>query len=454
MKKILVIDDDTYICTLLENFLKEEGFGVETAYTGSKGINKLKETGFDLVLLDYRLPDGDGINVLKSIKTLNSTIPVIIITAYAEVNSAVRLIKAGAFDYVTKPIRPEEILSLIKQSMKGNGKSKKRRTFETDFVEGESPEIKEILRLARVVAPTDMTVLIEGETGTGKEYVSRAIHYNSKRKDKPFVAVDCGAIPYELANSELFGHVKGAFTGAIKDKMGSFEAAHGGTLFLDEIGNLPYEVQVKLLRVLQERTVNRVGENKDIRIDVRIIAASNEPLINMVKDNKFRDDLYHRINEFKVKVPPLRERPDDILIFADYFREKANEELDKAVSSFTRDAEKTLTSYDWMGNLRELRNVVKRTVLLCDSDAADRKHLPDELRNIRSIENTYKTNKSDENLREASLRAEQQVIMDALRKANYNKSKAAKLLKVDRKTLYNKINRFGIDPGELRNTVD
>ena len=446
MKRILVIDDDTYICTLLENFLKEEGYAVDVAFAGNKGLQKLKDNNYDLVLLDYRLPDSDGMNILNSIKRMNSTLEVIVITAYAEVSAAVKLIKAGAFDYVTKPIRPEEMLSLIKQALKGRRKSRGKKSFEKEFVIGESRQMKEILKLARIVAPTDMTVLIEGETGTGKEYVSKAIHYNSKRKEKPFIAVDCGAIPYELANSELFGHVKGAFTGAIKDKMGSFEAAHGGTLFLDEIGNLPYEVQVKLLRVLQERTVNRVGENKDIRIDVRIIAATNEPLVNMVKENNFRDDLYHRINEFKIKVPPLRERPEDIVVFADYFREQANDELDKSVKDFDDEVKKILQNYEWMGNLRELRNVVKRSVLLCDNEVVESIHIPDEIRCPGHFSEESTDPRSDVDLKEASHHAERQVILDALHKADFNKSRAAKILKIDRKTLYNKINKFNIDP--------
>ncbi len=445
MKKILVIDDDTYICTLLENFLQEEGYQVDTAFTGNKGLKKLKEVNYNMVLLDYRLPDSDGLDMLQNIKKLNSTMEVIVITAYAEVNSAVKLIKAGAFDYVTKPIRPEELLSLIKQALKGGSKTKNRKSFEKEFIIGVSRQMKEILKMAKIVAPTDMTVLIEGETGTGKEYVSKAIHFNSKRKDKPFVAVDCGAIPHELANSELFGHVKGSFTGAIKDKMGSFEAAHGGTLFLDEIGNLPYEVQVKLLRVLQERTVNRVGENKDIRIDVRIIAATNEPLVNMVKENSFRDDLYHRINEFKIKVPPLRERPDDIIVFADFFREVANEELDKSVEGFDEEVKKTLQKYVWMGNLRELKNVVKRSILLCDKPLIEKHHLPDELNQAPGFFDDMQSSSNEADLRKASHQAEKQVILDALHKADYNKSKAAKILKIDRKTLYNKINKFQIN---------
>jgi two-component system response regulator HydG len=312
---------------------------------------------------------------------------------------------------------------------------------------GASPEMKEIMRMVRIVAPTSMSVLIEGETGTGKEYVSRAIHYNSKRKDQPFVAVDCGAIPHELANSELFGHVKGSFTGAIKDKTGSFETAHGGTLFLDEIGNLPYEVQVKLLRVIQERIINRVGENRDIRIDVRIIAASNQPLINLVKEKKFRDDLFHRLNEFKIEVPPLNKRPEDILVFADHFLKQSNDELDKFVKGFSDEVKNVLEQHIWLGNLRELKNIVKRSVLLCQSDYIEASDLPDEIRSEGKIKAKDRV-KPKVTLKEASHDAEREVIIEALERTNFNKSKAAKLLKIDRKTLYNKLNSLGIDPKE------
>lgn len=449
MKKILIIDDDTYICTLLENFLKEKGFHADTAMSGKAGIEKAGKFTYDLILLDYRLPDSEGISVFNEIKKITPGIPVIIITAYGEIRAAVKLMKAGVFNYVTKPLRPEELLNLVSDALKKK-KTTKRNTnsFQEEFVVGKSTQIKEILKLTRIVAPTNMTVLIEGETGTGKEYISRAIHHNSKRKEKAFVAVDCGAIPHELANSELFGHVKGSFTGAIKDKTGSFEHANGGTLFLDEIGNLPYEIQVKILRVLQERTINRVGENKNIKIDVRIIAASNEPLINMVNENKFREDVYHRINEFKIVVPPLRERRDDIIVFADHFREKANQELGRSVSGFTGEVKNILTEYSWDGNLRELRNVVKRSVLLCENELIEKSHLPYELKE-ESIQNSTIPVSNPDDLKEASQHAEIKIITDALKKTGFNKSEAARLLNVDRKTLYNKINKLNIDLDNL-----
>ena len=449
-KRILVIDDDTYICDLLEKYLRNEGYESDSALTGKKGLQQFHKHPYDLVLLDYRLPDIDGYTMLQSLRKLSINVPVIIITAYGDIHSAVKMIKSGAANYITKPMNQEDLLNMIREALKGNRAAKGRKNFEKEFVHGKSREFSNILELARIVAPTDMTVLIEGETGSGKEYVSRSIHYNSSRREKPFVAVDCGAIPHELANSELFGHVRGSFTGAVKDKTGSFETAHGGTLFLDEIGNLPYEVQVKLLRVLQERTINRVGENRDIHIDVRIIAASNEPLINLVNENKFRDDLYHRINEFKIIVPPLRERPEDIMIFADYFRETSNKELNKHVSGFSEGVKRSFREYSWHGNLRELRNVVKRSVLLCPADILETIHLPYELKKELD-EQPFPGKKPGEiDIKKATVKVERDIIIDALHKANFNKSKAAKILKIDRKTLYNKINKFNIDPGKLR----
>jgi two-component system response regulator HydG len=442
MKNILVIDDDTYISTLLCNHLSGEGYAADTAHTAKKGLEKIVRKNFDLVLLDYRLPDGEGIENLLNIRKIVPDIPVIIITAYAEVYAAVKLIKAGAFDYVVKPIRPEELLSLIKRALKQRTEGDARQDFRDRLITGNSPEMQDILKMVKIVAPTFMTVLIEGQTGTGKEFISRAIHYNSKRKNQAFVAVDCGAIPDEIANSELFGHVKGSFTGAIRDKKGSFEAAHGGTLFLDEIGNLSYEVQIKLLRVLQERKISRVGENKDICVDVRIIAASNIPLVNLVRENKFREDLFHRINEFKITVPPLNERPEDIMVFANHFMEEANEELDRDVKGFSEEVKNLLMGYAWIGNLRELRNVVKRAVLLCRDEIIRTTHLPDEITKNDGKELAAGTPVS---LKDAVRQAEKKAVLNALKRAGNNKTRAAQLLHIDRKTLYNKLSDLDID---------
>ena len=319
MKRILVIDDDTYICELLVNYLQEKGNEVQGAFTGNKALKIIEKNIFDVVLCDYRLPDSDGLKLLKEIKTRRPATAVIIMTAYADVKMALRLIKNGAFDYVTKPIQPEEILSLINDATSQEREPVSETAFKDEFVTGKSEGIAKVMKHVKAVAPTELTVLIEGETGSGKEYIAKAIHYASERKDKPFIAVDCGAIPKELANSELFGHIKGAFTGAINDKRGYFEQAKGGTLFLDEVGNLPYENQVKLLRALQERIINRVGDNKTIKVDVRLISASNDDLLNQVEENEFREDLYHRLNGFKIPIPALRDRKEDLMEFAHFF---------------------------------------------------------------------------------------------------------------------------------------
>ncbi len=448
MKKILLVDDDTYICTLLEKYLKKNGFEVEIAYTGKSGIAKIKKETFEVVLCDFRLPDVDGKHMLSEIKELSPASQVIIITGYSDVRMAVQLIKAGAFEYVTKPIYPEEILNIIHAAL-GADKSASpvqasasgSSSFDEKFVKGQSDTFKEVMRLANIVAPTDMSVLILGETGVGKEYIARAIHENSLRKDKPFVAVDCGAIPKDIANSELFGHVKGAFTSAINNKEGFFETAEGGTLFLDEIGNLSYEIQVKLLRAIQDKVISKVGDNKSIKVDVRILAATNEDLQTHIANASFREDLYHRINEFLIRMPPLRERKEDILSFAHYFLQKSNAELNKQVKGFDEDTLAIFQRYPWFGNLRELKNVVKRSVLLCPSEYISPSVLPDEIKKIPA----ETTNKEAIGLKGASWEAEKDAVLQALEDAQYNKSKAAELLNVDRKTLYNKIKQFDIE---------
>ncbi|MEA1888074.1 MAG: sigma-54 dependent transcriptional regulator, partial [Bacteroidota bacterium] len=354
MKKILVIDDDSYICNLLTDYLKQKGFQAEGSLSGIKGIKLFDKNSFDMVLCDYRLPDSDGYELLKHFKSTRPSVPVIIMTAYADVRMAVKLIKSGAFDYVTKPVQPEEILQLLKKAFSEQKDHKSGSSFSKDFIAGKSSAIKEVLSHVELVAPTELTVLIEGETGSGKEYIARAIHYSSKRKDKPFVAVDCGAMPKDLANSELFGHVKGAFTGAINDKKGHFQEAEGGTIFLDEVGNLPYENQSKLLRALQERVISKVGENRNINVDVRVIVATNESLIKLVGENEFREDLYHRLNEFKINLPPLRERSEDIMEFVEVFIQRANKQFGKSVTGLDNEVKRLLTEYPWYGNIREL----------------------------------------------------------------------------------------------------
>jgi two-component system response regulator HydG len=449
MKRILVIDDDSYINNLLVNYLNQHKYEAEGTMTGSIGMKKIEKLNYDLVLCDFRLPDSDGLKVLQHAKTKKPNLPFIIMTAYADVKIAVKLIKAGAFDYVTKPIQPEEILELIERAIYSKKKVEDSSTFHKSFIVGNSQRMKEIMQHINLVAPTGLTVLVEGETGSGKEYIAKAIHYASTRSTKPFVAVDCGSIPKELANSELFGHIKGAFTGAINDKMGVFEQAKGGTLFLDEVGNLPYENQVKLLRALQERVISRVGDNKTIKVDVRLIAATNEDLANQVAENEFREDLFHRLNEFRIQLPPLRQRGDDIVEFIDFFIANANKIFNKQVLGIDESVKELFMKYNWFGNIRELQNVINRSVLLSTTDYITPEVLPDEIRLNNLFEsNTARQvsmNNGSSDLKEATHVTEKEMINDALIKANFNKSKAAKLLNIDRKTLYNKIKLHNIN---------
>lgn len=449
MKRILVIDDDTFMCDLLVNHLNQSGFEVQGTYSGKNGVKLVENNHFDVVLCDYRLPNTDGYEVLKQIKSKKPLLPVIIMTAYAEIRMAVKLIKSGAYDYVTKPVQPEEIKILINKALESKEGKETQSDFQNNFVTGNSKEIKEVMKLVKIVAPTDLTVLIEGETGSGKEYIAKAIHYASARSKKPFIAVDCGAIPKELANSELFGHIKGSFTGAINNKMGYFEQAKGGTLFLDEVGNLPYENQVKLLRALQERFINRVGDNKVIKVDVRIITASNEDLAKLVEANEFREDLYHRLNAFKIQLPPLRSRGDDLMEFANFFVERANRAFNKSVLGFDDETTTLIHRYAWHGNIRELQNVINRAVLLSQGDVIKPEVMPNEIRYYgmhAGGRNDFSNNRSEiTELKQATLVTEKEVIINALIESNYNKSKAAKMLNIDRKTLYNKIKQYEIE---------
>jgi two-component system response regulator HydG len=448
MKKILIIDDDTYICTLLENFLEDKGFSTTISTEGLSAKKAILDNKYDLILSDFRLPDSDGMDILEFVKNKSPETPVIIMTAYADVKSAVKLIKAGAKDYVTKPIYPEEILNTINKLTKEKPENKQQSSDTIDdFIIGNDPRFNKIMEQVRLVAPTDMTTLIEGETGSGKEYIARAIHNYSKRCGKPFISVDCGAIPKELANSELFGHIKGAFTGAIKDKTGYFEQANGGTLFLDEIGNLSLENQIKMLRALQERRITKVGDNKNIKVDLRIIVATNEDLFEGVKEGRFREDLYHRVNTFKINIPPLRDRNEDILIFADQFINEANAELDRNVKGLDEDVKKIFLKYPWHGNIRELLNVIQRSVLLAKSDLITLDCLPDEIKfHDHQAYTTENAAIYSKDLKHASHIAEKEAIEKALFETNFNKSKAARLLNIDRKTLYNKLKQYNIDP--------
>lgn len=440
MAKILLVDDDTTFCLMLKTWLSKRNFDVEEVFSCEAALKSLAAQKYDVILTDLRLPDRDGIFLLKSIKANYPATQVILMTGYADIRTAVESIKAGAFDYVSKPVIPEEILKKIEDALakKNPATQKKAETKEgISYIKGTSEQADKLYEYIQLVAPTQMTVLINGESGSGKEYIARLIHERSKRKNGPFIAVDCGAIPKELAASEFFGHVKGAFTGAVSDKTGYFVSASGGTIFLDEIGNLSYEIQVQLLRALEERKVKPVGSNKEIEFDVRIISATNENLKKAVTEGRFREDLYHRLNEFSLRALSLRERPEDIIVFANHFLSQSNEELGKNVIGFEDKVIRIFKKYPWPGNLREMRNVIKRATLLCKSSFISENDIPAEL--LACSENT------PEDFSSRREKNELELIKEALAKCNNNKSEAARLLKIDRKTLYNRLKHYSLE---------
>jgi len=460
MKKVLVIDDDIDICALLNRFLSKNNYDVKVAHKGSTSLALIEKDFFDLVLCDFRLPDMDGLEITQQIKKISPATKIIIITGYSDVKVAVNVIKRGAYEYVTKPIHPEEILVTLKEALndssqdgnndanqteKKSEKNKSKKSTEFSFVAGNGSRSKQMYKLVDLVAPTDMTVVILGETGTGKEVMAKTIHQRSKRKDKLFVALDCGAIPSEIAGSELFGHKKGSFTGAINDKIGHFEQANGGTLFLDEIGNLSYDNQIKLLRVLQERKVKKIGDTVEVDVDVRIIVATNEDLKQMVAKGTFREDLYYRLNEFKIELPALRERISETTEFIDYFLDLASTDLEKNVTRVDDDVVAVFKAYHWPGNLREMKNVIKRATLLATSDTISIDTIPDDLKMPALAEESFEEPQGEiMDLKLVAENAEKKAILNALVKTGYNKSKTAKMLNVDRKTLYNKIASYDI----------
>lgn len=457
MAHLLLLEDDTTFSKLLHSFLGKHGHKVQV-YSNIKeaqaGLRAQMDgpEPFEVMMLDYRLPDGNSIDFLKQLRSEGVRIPAFVMTSFHDVRTAVNAMQSGAFDYITKPVHPEELLMVLGEALQKKAevetpsvvKSTKKITTETaDFIEGKSKVSKQLYEYVRLVAPTDMSVIIQGESGTGKEHVAKSIHKLSKRSKGPFVAIDCGSLSKELAASELFGHKKGAFTGALQDKIGQFEAAHGGTLFLDEIGNLGYDVQIKLLRALQERIIVPIGSTQPVKVDVRLIAATNEDLLNSAANGDFREDLYHRLNEFKIDVPPLRRRGEDIAIFIQHFVDKANAELDRNVESLSPEVMDIFEKYDWPGNLRELNNVIKRLVLLTKDDVASVEALPTEM--ITSIQETAPQKSPGSDLKAIQETHEKEMIEKVLQEVRYNKSKAAKLLNIDRKTLYYKIEKYQIE---------
>ena len=439
MLSILIVEDDITFSLMLTTWLCKKGFVVRSSSSVSDAKRRLGEEVFDLVISDLRLPDSDGIDLLKWLKSTHPSLPLIMMTSYAEIQTAVQAMKLGAADYIAKPLNPDELLGKIKELVRVEEKAPARAPVPSApdlYIEGQSQAARQLYEHVRLVAPTDMSVLVTGASGTGKEYIARRIHEQSNRSKAPFVAVDCGAIPKELAASEFFGHVKGSFTGAIENKTGAFVAAQGGTIFLDEIGNLTYEVQVQLLRALQERKVKPIGSNQEIAINVRLISATNENLRQAIEKGDFREDLYHRINEFTIRIPDLKERKEDLLLFANHFLDLANSELQKDIIGFDNDTMQLFQSYSWPGNLRQMKNVIKYATLLATGRYITRKELPEEL-----TENLP----SHTNIQLKNVEHERDLIRKALQECGNNKTRAAQLLGIDRKTLYNKLKIYQLD---------
>ena len=465
MDSLLIVEDDIAYSTMMQTWLRKKGFDVDkvsNVKAAVKIINSDKQ--YHLVLSDLRLPDHDGLFLLDWMRKSGINIPFIVMTSYAEVQNAVLAMKSGANDYIAKPVQPDILLQKIHDAINAANRTdasetapapKEERTGKvfpannsndtnarenesstpSRYIEGTSEVSKQLYDYVRLVAPTPMSVLILGASGTGKEYVAHRIHELSQRKDKPFFALDCGAIPKDVAASEFFGHAKGAFTGAVTDKKGAFEVANGGTLFLDEVGNLSYDVQVQLLRAIQERKIRPLGSTKEIDVDIRLVCATNENLEKAVAEGTFREDLYHRINEFTIYMPALKDRGTDIFLFANLFLRLANEELGRNIIGFDAKASEMLMRYEWPGNLRELNNVVKRSVLLCRGDKIGVEQLNMSMTN---------TSTKPKDLSLHNINEEKERILSALRSCGGNKSKAAILLGVDRKTLYNKLQKYGI----------
>lgn len=464
MKQILIVEDDLAFGTMLQTWLKKKGFDVEKVTNVGAAARWLTEGGADsvnLILSDLRLPDHDGLFLLTWMRKRNIAVPFIVMTHYAEVQNAVLAMKSGAADYIAKPVQPDILLQKINDALQAASaatpvsqavsaasapvsvSSTNAAASDTTanasasvpkYLEGRSEASRQLYDYVRLVAPTPMSVLILGASGTGKEYVARRIHELSARKGKPFFALDCGAIPKDVAASEFFGHKKGAFTGADADKRGAFEVANGGTLFLDEVGNLSYDVQVQLLRALQERRIRPVGGDRELTVDIRLVCATNENLEQTVAEGRFREDLYHRINEFTIYMPQLRERGNDIFLFADLFIRQANAELQRQVDGLDAAAAELLVQHSWPGNLRELNNVMKRAVLLARGRQITAAELQQAMGPVR--QNAVPT------LHDAA--DERQRIEEALRQTGGNKAKAARLLGIDRKTIYNKMEKWGM----------
>ncbi len=458
--KVLVVDDVKDIVNVLSGILKEEGYKVLTAHNGKAAVEIVQRQLPEAVIMDIKMPVMNGIEAMKKMKCINPLLPVIFITAYGEINSAVKAVKLGAYDYLTKPFDKDNIVITLRHALNELQLKCEIRKLRSNFnkraslteLMGSSDEIKRVFNQVNHVAPTDFTVILYGETGSGKELIARAIHNQSTRRRSKIVTIDCGAIPETLLESELFGYEKGAFTGADKRKEGYVESASKGTLFLDEIGNLSLLMQGKLLRAIEEKCIKRLGGTEDINIDVRIIVAGNKKLDELVKSGEFREDLYHRLNEFAIEIPPLRKRKEDVIYLSRRFLDETNRELRKNVREFSESTLECLLNYDWPGNVRELKNVIRQSVLMAD-DVVESVNLPSKKSGSDDHLFDYVTGKliklendnyNDFSLRDVVSNVEEHVITGALKQTGGNKSKAARMLKIDYKTILHKIKEYGI----------
>ncbi len=452
MEKILIIDDNESLRYTLENVLEEHGFYSKSVEDGLKAIEEVRSKAYDLVICDMKMPKMDGMQILAEVKKIDPDIPFIILTAFGDIKNAVEAMKQGASDYLTKPFDNDGMILTLKKALEIRYLNKelailRKRTddsYKGGGIIGSSREMKEVFDQVKIVAPTNLTVLIQGESGTGKEVIANMIHRASERAEKPFIAVDCGAIPESLIESELFGHEKGAFTDAKSQREGKFEQANGGTIFLDEITNLSDPNQIKLLRAIQERKVTRIGGKKALTLDVRILTATNVRLADAVNSNKFRADLYYRLNEFHIDLPPLRTRTGDLEHLVKHFIKDANEELNRSVVSVSENVMNKIKAHQWPGNVRELRNAIRRAVLLTPGTVMENINITDEVAPKNNIET--KTDETDTSTFETlTKKAEKDAILSALDESGGNKSRAAKLLNINERTFYRKLKSLGIN---------
>ncbi|HSK13770.1 MAG TPA: sigma-54 dependent transcriptional regulator, partial [Phnomibacter sp.] len=444
MKRVLLVEDDITFSNIVASYLGRQGISCICVPSLKKALKALDGQAFDLCLLDYHLPDGTGLDIVSELRRRSSGIPAIMMTSYNDVRLAVSAVKMGVQDYITKPVNQEELLHVVQEYLSKPPKKTKQPEGAAlpdhgpAIVHGVGKAWKQLHGQVMLVAPTDLSVLIMGESGTGKENIAKMLHAGNKRCNSPFVAVDCGTLSKELAGSELFGHEMGAFTGAVSRRTGKFEEAKGGTLFLDEIGNLAPDVQVKLLRALQEKVIQPVGSDRHIAVDVRIVAATNEDLKQKAQDGGFREDLYHRLNEFSLFVPPLRNRREDLPLFIDHFVQEANRTLDRKVMKLAPEVQHFFDTYDWPGNIRELKNVVRRMVLLTNGEVAGSHALPEEM--MLTGNKAYAANDpTTTDLKAMQQNGERDMIVKVLQEVQYNKTKAARILNIDRSTLYAKM---------------